>query len=226
MLRGTDGNIVFVDNEPVLDPRRLHLISQEQVSKLELNPTHTNDNTWWRAVEGRSTREIEDMLVFDPGMLPRLPNQVVVTGNNGAPVNDLNNALTDLPPDDTSDTTANPADKLPRIDADNAFRMSIPVKSSTIVNKVNVSYYELVEDTEPEVITVRRDNCEIRRIGDTDRFEVVVTVRLQKVYDKIENIVAIGFTFIRVREVTANSLTLIFERTGNIFTNINVQINP
>jgi len=231
VLRGTDGNIVFVGDEPVLDPRRVRELDPELIALLGLEPRHVADDIWWRAIEDRPARDIERMLTHDPDMLPRLNPDVEVTGDDGKEVDDVNDALAQQPPPPPPEIVPpDPRDLLPRIDADNAFRMSIPVKSNTIVNKVNVSYYELVEDpTDPQgdLIRVRREDCdEIRWIGDTNRFEVLVTVRLQKVYDSIDRITATDFTFIRVHEATANSLTLIFERTGNVFPEIPVRINP
>ena len=122
------------------------------------------------------------------------------------------------------------------IDKDNAFKFSVPVKSRVIVNQVNVSYCELVPETAPQVITVRRDDCEVTAFSSAyprptgapanHTHSVVATVSLgDRIYDEITDIMADDFAFIRIQEATVDSLTLAFTRVGNAFRNIEVRIN-
>ena len=120
----------------------------------------------------------------------------------------------------------------------NAFRMSIPVKSRMIVNKVAVKYNELVktkpEDIDDDVITVRRRDCEVVRnpnsTEDDDKYLVTTTVKLKRVYERIDDITSkdSGFSFLilKAEEATSNSLKIICSSASRGFVDFRVKINP
>jgi len=103
------------------------------------------------------------------------------------------------------------------ISPNNAFSYNIPVLSRTIVNQVNCEYYALVDatsDTADDDITIDMGDCEITGSGNS--FVLVATVELKKVYRQISNIIierGPGISFIEVRKVTANKITLVFSAT-------------
>ena len=87
-------------------------------------------------------------------------------------------------------------EELIKINPSNAFSFSLPVKSRTIVNRVIGTYSLLVplDDEEKEEISIQKRDCKIRQeIEIVDGVEVVrykvnATVKLGRVYDRIENI--------------------------------------
>jgi len=119
------------------------------------------------------------------------------------------------------------------INQDNAFKFGLPVKSRTIVNQVNVSYYVLEPCDEPETITVNYRDCEwVYEDGvRTNRF--TATVKLEKVYERIERMhhssrVGAEVRVDKVAYVTTNSIKLECYFTGSniaLFSEFEVRIN-
>ena len=123
-------------------------------------------------------------------------------------------------------------DGLIKIDPDNAFSFNMPVNNRTIVNRVIVEYFRLVECRESdfgEEIEIDWDDC--MREGN----RVVATVELSKVHEWFNRIEVMGagfgsIEFEKVINATANTLTLEFNLTeigvANEFAlNFNIIIN-
>ena len=125
----------------------------------------------------------------------------------------------------------NKLSELVEINQNNAFSFGIPVKSRTIVNQVNVSYYVLEPDRESDGETVEISWRDCNFIGRSESFTAVVD--LEKVYDEINKIdvegvkdeEAISVRIVRVLETTVSSLTIEFTTANVDFDEINVKIN-
>jgi hypothetical protein len=121
------------------------------------------------------------------------------------------------------------------ISPSNAFSFSIPVLSRTIVNRVVVRYkilteYDKSENDEPDIITIKREQCkQILDENENPTGRYTVTVKLDKVYDRIEKVITKVKDgeppkFKEIRTSTANSLNIIIEETGK-FKDFNIEIN-
>jgi len=133
-----------------------------------------------------------------------------------------------------------------KITPDNAFSYNIPVKSRTIVNKVNVEYYVLVPDGGGETVTVNYKDCEVTEFSISNprpngtplnhTHSVVTTIQLEKVYEKIDNIYInrinmgeiVGIDearFAKVISATASSLKISLSSRTRSFKEIEILIN-
>jgi len=120
------------------------------------------------------------------------------------------------------------------IDPSNSFRYSLPVVSRTIVNQVNFEYYVLEKDMENpgENVSVNWRDCETIAINNeqgqpTGRYTVTATVSLNKVYERISNILLVTdreeIENFHVVSATVSSLNIRFECTE--FERLRVEIN-
>jgi|GEM_PF-881192 len=113
-------------------------------------------------------------------------------------------------------------DPVVKINPDNAFRFSLPVKSRTIVNQVKVEYYVLKPCSEVETIRINERDCVFFDAADSSRFRTIV--RFRKVYDSIRNLeVPAGFTY-NISKATSNTLEVVFTAPVPNFENFEVRI--
>ena len=110
------------------------------------------------------------------------------------------------------------------IDEDNAFRFSLPVKSRTIINQVNVSYIVLEEDDVPyEEVTINYRDCEFlvdtydkNVVDEQGKYKFIAIVKLEKVYERVESIAIDRYSLHRAsvnRIISATTNSLIIEFT-------------
>jgi hypothetical protein len=117
------------------------------------------------------------------------------------------------------------------ISPSNAFSFSIPVLSRTIVNRVIVKDRMLVEDQEPETITVKREKC--KPVLDENQNPTGVytcTVGLAKIYDKIKSVKMLVNEyeidiFDKIISYTVNSVVLKTSKVDKEFNEIEIKIN-
>lgn len=114
--------------------------------------------------------------------------------------------------------------KTHKIKPSNAFSFNLPVNNRVIVNQVNIEYLILEKCTDPnnDRITIKKRDCLFDK---TDPNKFTTTVKLEKVYDRIESIVAsrldlVPIQFFKLLSATSTSLTLEFITENKILLNL------